>query len=175
VIVPLQVTVLGAFVVTVLGPATTAQVVYGQTRLLAYNAIVAGATDFGLSLGLIPTYGEAGAAVAWTAANVVYGALSLAEIAALSRIHPFHRHLVVPVLGTALPVGAALILLRPSLSNPALVGLGVGIAALFVLLVLATRSIDEGDRLLLEAVESLLGRPLPFLRRLGRFALREHR
>ena len=175
VIVPLQISVLGAFVVTLLGPATTAQVVYGQTRLLAYNAIVAGAADFGLSLVLIPTYGYAGAAVAWASANAVYGGLSLVEIALASGVHPFHRHFVVPVLGTAVPVGVVLALLRPTLSYPALVGLGLGIAGLFVLLILATRSIDDGDRLLLDAVERLLGRPLPFLRRLGRFALRDRR
>jgi O-antigen/teichoic acid export membrane protein len=175
VVVPLQVTVVGAFTLTLLGPAATAQVAYGQTRLLAYNAIVAGVADLGLSLVLIPTYGYAGAAVAWTSATVLFGALSLVEIALLSGVHPFRRHFVVPVLATALPVGGALALLRPTLSYPALVGLGLAIAGLFVVLVLATRSIDEGDRLLLEAVERLLGRPLLLLRRLGRFALRDSR
>jgi O-antigen/teichoic acid export membrane protein len=172
VVVPLQISVLGAFAVTLLGPATTTQVVYGQTRLLAYNAVVAGAVDFGLSLLLIPSYGYAGAAVAWTSANVLMVVLSLVEIALISGVHPFRRHFVVPVLGTALPIGGILALLRPTLSYPALVGLGLGIAGLFVVLVLATRSIDDGDRLLLDAVERLLGRPLPLLRRLGRFALR---
>jgi len=175
VVVPLQISVVGAFALTLLGPATTAQVAYGQTRLLAYNAIVAGAADLGLSLVLIPPFGYAGAAVAWSSANVLFGVLSLAQVASLSGVHPFRRHFVVPLLATALPVGGALALLRPTLSYPALVGLGLGIAVLFVVLILATRSIDEGDRLLLEAVERLLGRPLPFVRRLGRFALRDVR
>jgi O-antigen/teichoic acid export membrane protein len=172
VIVPLQISVFGAFAVTLLGPAPTAQVAYGQTRLLAYNAITSGAVDLALSFALIPAYGYAGAAVAWTSANVVYTALSLIEIARLSGVHPFRRHFVVPVLATALPVGGVLAFLRPTLSDAALVGLALGIAGLFLVLILATRSIDEGDRLLLEAVERMLGRPLPFVRRLGRFALR---
>jgi O-antigen/teichoic acid export membrane protein len=172
VVVPLQISVLGAFAVTLLGPAPTAQVAYGQTRLLAYNAIAAGAVDLVLSFALIPAYGYAGAAVAWTSANVLYSALALVEITVLSGVHPFRRHFVVPLLATALPVGAILAVLRPTLSDLALVGLALGIAGLFLVLMIATRSIDDGDRLLLEAVERMLGRPLPFVRRLGRFARR---
>jgi O-antigen/teichoic acid export membrane protein len=172
VVVPLQITVAGAFITTLLGPATTTQVVYGQTRLLAYNAIVAGATDLGLSFALIPTYGYSGAATAWAAANVMFGVLSLSELVLLSEVHPFRRHFVVPLVATAVPVGAVLGVARLNLPYLELIGLGLGVAALFVLLVLATRSVDDGDRLLLEAVERLVGRPLPLVRRLGRFALR---
>jgi len=170
---PLQIAVAGAFVTSVVGPATTTQVVYGQTRLLAYNAIAAGAADLLLSFALIPTYGYVGAAIAWTAANVMFATLSLVELILLSGVHPFQRHFVVPLLATALPVGLALGVLRLNLPYFELIGLGLGIAALFVVLVLATRSVDDGDRLLLEAIERVVGRPLPLLRRLGRFALRK--
>lgn len=173
-VVPLQITVVGAFLTTLLGPATTAQIVYGQTRLLAYNAIAAGVVDLGLSLVLIPSYGYVGAAAAWASAVITYSALSLAELFLLSDVHPFHRHFVVPLLATAVPLGVILGVLRPNLPYPELIGLGLGVAALFIFLVLATRSIDSGDRLLLEAIERLVGRPLPLLRRLGRLALRPH-
>ncbi len=105
-------------------------------------------------------------------ATATSAVLSLVELAVLTGIHPFHGHLVVPVLATGLPIGAALWFFHPNLPFWALPALGLGIALLFVVLVLATRSIDEGDRLLLEAVEQLFGRPLPFFRRLGRYALR---
>jgi O-antigen/teichoic acid export membrane protein len=175
VIVPLQITVFGAFAFTLLGPANTAQIVFGNTRLLAINSVVAGVLDLGLSLALVPAYGYTGAAVAWAVANILYGSLSLAEVAAMSGVHPFRRHYIVPVVATALPVGAALELLHPNVHGFALVGLGLAIAGAFVLVVLATRSIDDGDRLLLDAVERLLGRPLPLARRLGRYALRRKR
>jgi O-antigen/teichoic acid export membrane protein len=171
VLAPLQISVLGAFVTTLLGPSTTAQVAYGQTRLLMYNAVAAGVTDLLVSFWLVPSFGYAGAAVAWGSANALYAALSLAELALLSGVHPFRRHFIVPLLATALPVGALLALLRPSVPLLVLPALGLGIAVLFVVLVLVTRSVDEGDRLLLEAVERILGRPLPFLRRLGRHGL----
>jgi O-antigen/teichoic acid export membrane protein len=171
VIAPLQIAVLGAFVTTLLGPSNIAQVAYGQTQLLMYNAVAAGVTDLVLSFWLAPHLGYVGAAVAWASANALYAALSLAELSILSGVHPFRRHFVVPLLATGLPVGVLLGVFHPGLPMFALPVVGLGIAALFVVLVLVTRSIDDGDRLLLEAVERILGRPLPFLRRLGRYGL----
>jgi len=174
IVLPLQIVVVGAFITTLLGPAPTAQVAFGQTRLLATNAIVAGIVDLVVAFALVPTYTYVGAAIAWGAANATYTALSAFQLATLTRVHPFHRHFIVPVVATAVPVGLALAVLHPTFSSYWGLGLpvlGLAIAGLFVLLVFATRSVDDGDRLLLEAIERMLGRPLPFLRRLGRYAL----
>jgi len=170
--VPLQIVVLGAFVTTLLGPSTTAQVAFGQARLLAYNAVAAGLTDLALSFALIPTYGYVGAAIAWTTANVAFFALSLGELAVHADVHPFHRHFLVPVLATALPMAVILAVVPWHGSAFWLVPLVLGIAVLYVVLIVVTRSVDDGDRFLLDAIERLVGRPLPWLRRLGRFALR---
>lgn len=172
VVLPLQITALGAFVTTLLGPAAMLQVAFAQTRLLMYNSIVAGVADVVLSLALVPPYGFVGAAIAWTISNALYTALSLVELAVLAGVHPFRHHFVVPLTATALPVGAALAVFSPAVGGFGLVGLALVLAGAFVLLVLVTRSVDEGDRLLLEAVERLLGRRLGLLRRLGRLGLR---
>ncbi|HTT45422.1 MAG TPA: oligosaccharide flippase family protein [Thermoplasmata archaeon] len=169
---PLQITVVGAFATTVLGPAANAQVAFGQTRLLATNAVATGCIDVVVAFALVPTYGFVGAAIAWAVANATYAALCLVQLRVLTGVHPFHRHFVTPFIVTAVPVGLVLGLLHPHVPLWVLPALGIGIALLFVVAVLATRSIDEGDRLLLEAVERLFGRPLPFFRRLGRWALR---
>jgi O-antigen/teichoic acid export membrane protein len=170
-VVPLQVTVIGAFATTIFGPAASAQVAFGQTRLLAMNAVVAGIVDIGVALALVPAYGFVGAAIAWTSANAAYSLMCLVELGLLTRVHPFHRHFITPFLATTIPVGLVLGFWHPHVTLWGLPPLAIGIALLFVVAVLATRSIDEGDRLLLEAVERLFGRPLPFLRRLGRWAL----
>jgi O-antigen/teichoic acid export membrane protein len=172
IVVPLQIAVVGAFATTLLGPASTAQVAFGQTQLLAINAVVAGVADVAVALALVPTYGYVGAAIAWAVANATYAALSIVELATFTGVHSFHGHFVVPVLATALPVGVVLWYFHPTLPLWSLPVVGFGIALLFVVLVIATRSIDDGDRLLLEAVEQLFGRPFPFFRRLGRYALR---
>lgn len=172
VVVPLQVVVLGAFLTTVFGPSTTTQVVYGQTRQLMYNAVAAGLVDLGVSFALVPAYGYSGAAIAWAASNITYTGLSLGQLAYLSEVHPFHRDFVVPLAATALPMGLVLALLASFLHSFALPAVGLGVAALFFLLVLVTKSVDEGDRLLLDAVERLLGVPLGRVRRIGRHGVR---
>jgi hypothetical protein len=49
--------------------------------------------------------------------------------------------------------------------------LTVGIAFLFVVVVLGTRSLARGDRLLLEAAEQFFGRPLPIVRSVVRWVM----
>jgi len=171
-VVPLQITVVGAFATTILGPASTAQIAFGQTRFLATNAVICGCLDVGIAFALAPSYGYVGAAIAWAVANAAYSALCLLQLGLLTGVHPFHRHFLVPFVATAVPVGLALGILHPVVPFWALPVLAVGIVLLFVVVVLVTRSIDEGDRLLLEAVERMFGRPLPTLRRIGRSALR---
>ncbi|HTT16611.1 MAG TPA: polysaccharide biosynthesis C-terminal domain-containing protein [Thermoplasmata archaeon] len=175
VILPLQIVVLGAFVGTLLGPAAMAQVAVGQARLLAVNATVAGITDLALAVALVPAYGEVGAAVAWSVANVLYFSLCLAELNAREHFHPFGRDFVVPLAATALPVGAVLALWHPRVPLLALPALAVGVAVLYVVAILATRSVDDGDRLLLDAIERLYGKPLPLVRRVARALTRSSR
>jgi O-antigen/teichoic acid export membrane protein len=175
VIAPLQLAVAGAFVSTLLGPAANAQVAFGQARLLAYNATAAAALDLGLAFVLIPAYGIPGAAAAWAAANIAYTGLSLAELAWLTGVQPFRPHFVVPLVVTAVPVAAVLALAPWHYPLWSLPVIGLGIAGLFLVVMLLTRSVDEGDRLLLGAIEGLLGRPIPFLRRIGRLGVPRRR
>lgn len=172
VVVPLQVVVAGAFVGTLLGPAAMAQVAAGQARLVALNSIVAGVADVAVSLLLVPAYGASGAAAAWAVANVLYVALCLAELAASEGFHPFGRDFVVPLAVTTIPACAVLVALHPHVPLWALPVVVVGIAVVFAVVVLATGSVDDGDRLLLEAVERLLGRRLPVVRRWASLARR---
>jgi len=171
VIAPLQITVLGAFVSTILGPGASAQVAFGQTRLVAYNSLAAAVADVGLSFWLVPLYGGVGAATAWAVATVIFTGLSVGELAVLNGVHPFRAHMTVPLLATGIPLGIAFALLHPALHSWALPVLGLAVAFAFVGAVVLTRSIDRGDQMFLHVVEELLGRRIPFVRRLGRWAL----
>ena len=159
--------VVGAFLSTLVGPAAMALVAYGRTRLLFYNTAVCATLDLALGVALIPHFGLTGAALSWACANALYPALSLAELAALEGVHPFERHYVVPLLATALPLAGLPALVPFSPPFWALPALAVAIGALFTGAVVVTGSIDAGDQLLLEAVERVLGRRLPLVRRLG--------
>jgi len=172
VIAPLQIIVLGAFVSTVFGPGSSAQVAFGQTSFVAFNSFAAAVGDVGLSLWLVPTYGAVGAAIAWASATVISSGLAVLELGILAGVHPFQSHALIPLAVTGVPVAVVLGLLHPALPLWALPALTLGLAALFVVVIIATRSIDRGDELFLQAVEGLLGRPIPLVRRLGRGALR---
>ena len=165
VVLPLQIVVTSAFLGTLLGPAAMAQVVAGQARLLAVNAVVAASADVLLALLLVPRYGEVGAAIGWGVANVLYASLCLGELAVAEHYHPFRRDFLVPLVATGLPVSLVLFLLHPHVALLALPILVIALAVLFAVVVVASGSIDEGDRLLLGAVERLLGRRVPFVRR----------
>jgi O-antigen/teichoic acid export membrane protein len=171
VVLPLQIVAAGAFLTTALGPAANAQVAFGQTRLLALNSVIAAVIDVGGAIVLVPPYGLTGAAVAFAASNVAYVALSLGELAVLTGIHPFRPHFVVPLVATAIPVAAILAFAPWTWPLWSLPVVGIAIALLMVVVILLTRSIDEGDRMLLGALENLFGRPLPWLREIGRLGL----
>ncbi len=164
----LRLLVLGALFSTLVGPATAAQVAFGETGLLLLNTVASAAVDLGLSFALVPTFGIAGAAAAWATANALYPVLSMSQLAVLHGVHPFRRPYVVPLLLTALPLGALLLVLRAAPPLWSLPLLGLAFAAVFAAVVLATGSVDAGDELLLEAFEGILGRRLDWLRRLGR-------
>ncbi|HZY70334.1 MAG TPA: flippase [Thermoplasmata archaeon] len=173
--VPLQILVAGAFVSTLVGPASATQVSYGETRLLLYNTAAAAAADIGLSLVLIPALGLPGAAIAWAVGAALQPVLSMVELAALHGVHPFRRHYLIPLVVTALPLGAVFALAPFTPPIWTLPVLAVGIVLLFVLVVLFSGSLDDGDRLLLEAVEALLNRRLRLVRRVGAWCLRLRR
>lgn len=164
----LEFVVLGAFAGTLLGPGSMTQVALGETRLVAYNATAAGVTDLLLALLLVPAHGPLGAAAAWASANVLFAALCVAELAYLDGLHPFHRDFLAPLVVTIVPVAVAFRFVPTGLSFLGLAGLAVGVALVFVAAVVVTRSIGDGDRLLLESVEGWTGLRMPFVRGLGR-------
>lgn len=170
IVIPLQILVTGAFVSTLMGPATAAQVAFEEKWLLVANAAVAAVADTILAVWLVPSLGMDGAALAWASATALYPALSLIEIALLHRIHPFHRHVWVPLAATVAPLGFVFYLAPHALALWVLPLVGVGCLLWFIGMVIATRSVDEGDRRLLQVVEGLLGVQLNFLRRIGAWA-----
>jgi O-antigen/teichoic acid export membrane protein len=168
---PLRIVVLGGFAASLFGPASAAQIAFGRTQLVLLNTVIAAVADVTLSFLLVPGYGAEGAAVAWAISSVLFPLLSTIELSWLEGLHPFERDYLLPLSVTAVPLALlfGLVPLRPPYW--ALPVITIGIALLFVVVVLGTRSVDRGDRLLLEAAEQFLGRPLPMVRRVVRWIL----
>lgn len=170
-VLPLRIVVLGSFVSSLFGPASAAQIALGRTQMVLLNTLLAATADVVLGFVLVPAHGAAGAAIAWAVSSILFPLLSTVELALLEGLHPFERHYLLPLAVTGVPIGLVFGLSTFQPTPVWLVAFAVGISALFFLVVLGTRSIDRGDRLLLEAVERFLGRRLPTVRRMGRWIL----
>lgn len=171
VVLPLRIVVLGSFFSTLFGPASAAQIAFGRTHLVLLNTLLAALADVALSFALIPSHGSVGAAIAWSVSTVLFPMLSTLELGILEGLHPFERDYLVPLGVTGIPLALLFGFVSFHPAYWMLPVITIGIALLFVVVVLVTRSVDRGDRLLLEATEQFLGRPLRLLRRVGRWIL----
>lgn len=165
---PLEIVVLGSFLSTLVGPAPQGQVAFGRTTLLLVNTGAAALADIALALLLVPTYGITGAAIAWATANALLPVLCAVELAVLDGVHPFHPHYLLPLGLTVVPLGLLFLAVPFHPTLLLLPFLGLAVAVLYMGVVWASGSIDDGDRMLVEVVEGWIGRRIPIIHRLGR-------
>jgi O-antigen/teichoic acid export membrane protein len=77
---------------TTTGPCGHVVAMSGRSDLVLANSIVALATNVVLNVLLIPSFGYAGAAVAWTVALAVWNIMRLFQARRITGIFPFDRH-----------------------------------------------------------------------------------
>lgn len=170
---PLIIAGTGAFFSTIVGPSAAVQIALARTRFLLVNSGISVTTDVLLALWLVPLYGLTGAAVAWAVATSLYPGLAVAELAYYDAIHPFRRTYVLPLVATGGPAAILLTAARlVQVPDWSLIPMGVGLALFYILMIIVTRSVDEGDSMLLGVMERFLGVRLEFVRRLGAFGRR---
>ena len=168
----LQITCLGGFASSLLGPGASVLVGLGKLRLLVIDTFVSAGVDLGVSAALVPIWGSLGAAVAFAAATALLPALCVAQTYLLARVHPFTRAVMRPLLAVLVPTVALWVVLTGPLQwRPTpidLIGVFFVIFFGYLLAIPLTRSIEAGDHHLLGVVEGYLGRRLGIVRRVGR-------
>lgn len=136
-----------------LGPSTATLGGLGETRTVLQYTAYSTVANVALCLALIPSYGMVGAAVAWSAARLLFPGLALIRIYRLHAISPFAAHFLRPLLLTTailapvyyfLPVHPSLLLSFALVALPFLVFAGA---------ILATYSVDRGDVYFARAAE----------------------
>lgn len=163
----LSIITVGAFLSVVVGPVNSCLAGLGMTRQLLLTTVISAATNVVLSFSLIPTFGLNGAAVSWAVARAIYPALGIVALFLAHAVTPFRRSLVAPLV-ISLAVGIPLFVLVGLLHLHSwtvfplfFVGLAIYLVAL-----LASRSIEDGDLIAFRHLERILGRPFPRIRRL---------
>ena len=158
--------VTGAALISVaFGPVNAALAGLAMTRPLLFATAVSAISNVVLSFTLIPTYGLIGAAVAWAVARVLYPAAGMFALNTTHGIHPLRRNYVLPLV-VSLVVGIPLFVGIRFVHHPDWVVLPlyfVGVA-IFILAILLTRSVEEGDLFIVRMAEKVIGRPLPRVR-----------
>lgn len=162
----LAVLAVGFFTSAAVGRCQDALSAFGYTGyILAVNTLAA-ATNAGLNLVLIPTYGVIGAAVASALSFVTLNGVSFLVLWRLTGITPFSRSTVKTfvVLPLALfpPAIALSQVLTLSLVTLPVFGLLAGLAV--VALVAVTGCLQPEDEVPIELVERRLGVRVPFIR-----------
>jgi O-antigen/teichoic acid export membrane protein len=162
----LQVLVFSSFAATLFGPVNASLVGLGQSRSQLTTSLFSALTNLTLSFSLIPTYGSAGAAVAWGVARALYPGLGLVILYRNYKIHPFSRNLLRP-LALALVIGAPVVFVFNHIAVPhwVIVPLFLFCAALLFVTSLITHSVGHEDLLVVESFERYLGRGMPIIRR----------
>lgn len=160
----LQILALGTFVSILVGPVNVTLAGYGLARTLMKTSLFAALINVTLSFGLIPTFGIMGASVAWCAARAAYPGSGLVALHQVAGVNPFRRILLFPIL-VSLAIEAPIFWGVQALHPPhwVVVPLYFCGVVIFFAAVLATRSVDAGDVLIVRALERAAHRPLPRL------------
>ncbi|MCI4327249.1 MAG: oligosaccharide flippase family protein [Thermoplasmata archaeon] len=169
----LEILVFGSFFSVTLGPVNACMAGMGYARPLLVTTGIAAFANMALSFGLIPFYGLIGAAIAWTVARCLYPGVGLIYLFRTDRITPYRRILLVPVLGT-LAIGVPIFYLVGALPITKFIVFPMYFfgVALFLAVLVLSRSLDPGDMVAANVLERLTGRPMPLVRRIiGRYSV----
>jgi len=138
----------------------------GHTKLNLACEIIAAATTISLSLTLIPTYGIVGAAIAMGVSYFVRTTSFLYFVYKKFGIHPY-KHKYLKIGFSCLAVTSIIYVLKiysPFTWWITMLVLGAIFLILYTITVMFSKSFDENDMVILEAVERKLGIKLDFIK-----------
>lgn len=167
----LQILSLGFFIHAILGPNGVTLLTMGKTRFLMWSMLIPAIANIILNIVLIPPLGIVGAAIATALALVMRNLLLSARLYSLSKIHPFTRNYLKPVIASVVLILIIYALVTNLVSTiplwllPVLLVVFLGVYALSVLF---TRSFDKEDIMMLLTIERRLGINLTAIKRILR-------
>jgi O-antigen/teichoic acid export membrane protein len=166
----LRILALGVFCHVFFGPNAATLIVIGKTKLNLIDNLAGVIGNVVLNLLLIPTFGIIGAATASTLSFVVVNMVKSAQIFRSHKIHPFTRNYMHPVLASIVLISLIYVLLNtfwnPTITLTMLIALVFLFFALYGLVLLITRSVDQEDLLMLQELEETTGIDVSWLKRI---------
>ncbi len=169
---------MGAFLITFFGQSGAILESIKRTKLIFLNTVICGFANVFLNLWLIPLFGSYGAAIIGAAlatafSMVLWGALALAEVFVLTRLHPYCKEYRVPTIAACIAIAFFYVVKDavPSLELLAfpfdlllLVLFGCTFLGLYGVLFIVLKGLQPEDLDILKAVEKKTGIRVKFLR-----------
>lgn len=160
----------GMFFGDLLVPSKDVLMVLKKTKLIFLNSAAAAGTNVMLNYLLIPVYGIIGAAIGTGISSLVYATLMGTEAYFITRINPFKLSCI-KIVFAALSVLLLMVLFNVYLIDSVyyLLIVGLGFSFLYLSLLIITKSLDEEDVMIINALKQKLGLKLDLDRILKRF------
>lgn len=164
----LSILAFGYLIVSVVGPTGQVLQAYGRTRVLMGMSFFGAGINVVLNYVLIPIYGVNGAAVATGTSLAAMNVLHLAVVYRIAGLQPFRRTYLKPLTASILAVAIVYAVTRyiVGVSLIALVGMFVVFIVLYFFLLLAMKSFERDDLMVMRAIDKKLNVNTHWIRRI---------
>lgn len=169
---PLSILSAGLFIRALVGPNGDVIKAIDKPKIELYAGSLGLVSNFFLNILLIPQYGIAGAAIATVGGYTVYNLIEIYAIYVAVNITPISSNIVKPVLVSGLVIFwyQSVFSYNRGIVDIISIGIASGIVTLIALVL--TKSVEEEDILLLEKIETRLGKDLGLIRRFLQFGMK---
>lgn len=169
---PLSILSAGLFIRALVGPNGDVIKAIDKPRIELYAGSLGLLSNFFLNILLIPQYGIAGAAIATVGGYTVYNIVEIYAIYVAENVTPISSNTFKPVLVSGLVIFwyQRVFSYNSNIFNIISVGIASGIVTLMALVL--TKSVEEEDILLLEKIETRLGKDLGLIHRFLQFGMK---
>jgi len=167
----LAILALGIFMVSFVGPVRSILESVKKTKLIFFNTVLAGTLNIALNIWLIPLFGATGnaiigAALATAGSYIVWNILGLAEVFAITKMHPYSRAYIAPTIAACIAAGLFLLAL-PSIPMPnsfsfplsvaSLIAYGAVFVVLYAMAFLLLKGFEAEDIEIIKKIEAKTG------------------
>ena len=155
----LRILSLGFIIVNLLGPNGTTLVAIGKTKFLMWAIVAAAGTNIALNVALIPQWGIAGAATATTASITLHCMIRHVKVHAILGINPLTKNLLKPMISSISIIFIIYLLVGHFLNVTfwMLPLLFILFYAVYFMVILFSRSLDQEDIMVLLEIEKRMG------------------
>ena len=158
----------GVLITAMVGPASSVITTYGRTKIIMWCSFFGALVNVGLNLFLIPIYGINGAAVATGFSLALTTILHLVFAYKIGGVQPFGWGYVKPLFASIVAVAVVYVMVQYviGVSVISLVVMLFVFGLLYFILLLLMKGFDEGDLVVMRAVDQRLGTKSDWIRKI---------